>query len=375
MEFWVAIIDQGINRNYARLLNTEIEEVIIKKDGSISGENSLNEDHEDIWHGTNIASIIVQAAPTVKILSIRLERHPDITVKQLCVALHYCTSIKLIKVVNISLGILTNKTNPDLERSCWECYQSGKILVAAAHMDNRKFCFPAAFPFVYGVGTGLVKDRSSFTWLDGDYINILAKGVYQRLAGAKGEPVFAEGTSYAAAVFTGIVSDILIKNPAFKKREVDNYLKENSVYSFSMHFPVGEQRQTCSVANIKLQDSLVFPTDDDRIEQLALQSERLKYVMKYPVDPDAKFRFKNEENKIIIPGIISRKIFTKLNTLVVGNFLNNLLLVNRLFGWSLVDFFLDNNAHLIVLDNYILENIRGRITERHKSYKGFIQSL
>lgn len=376
MDFWVAIIDQGINKSYTKLLNTEVQEVIIKKDGTCSWDCSTIVDNRNVWHGTNIASIIVQAVPTIKILSVRLENDLQITVKQLCSALNYCTSIKKIRVINISLGQLRKKADVDLLESCQKCYESGKILVAAAHLNNSDLCFPAAIPFVYGVGIGLIKERSNFTWLGNDYINVLAKGIYQRLADENGKSMIGEGTSYAAAAFTAIISDILIKNPSFQKNELDLYLKVNSVYSATMHFPVGEVREEVrSEDRVIPQDSLAFPKDDVRIEQLLLQNKQVNYLMGYPVDLGSNCGFKNEINNITIPAIFSKKIFTKFNTLVLGNFLNNVSLVNRLFGWSLVDFFIDNNACVIVLDNYLLETIKSRILETGKSYNGFIKSL
>jgi hypothetical protein len=250
------------------------------------------------------------------------------------------------------------------------CHNAGKIIVAAAHLNNLKYCYPAAFPFVYGTGIGMIKNREYFTYLGEGYINVLAKGLHQRMEGPNGQPNFFEGTSYAAAAFTAIIARMLVKNPKLSKVDLDKALRRRSRESTSMHFPVESHGRSARLTLRKVgSDNLLFPPDDDRIQRIAKDNKLSVFAMRYPVDPQNKYTFDGLKRPCI-PGILSPKIFSKIDTLVLGNFLNNEILINRLFGWSLIQLFIRNNANIVVLDKYIEKVVRATIKKSMRNFSG-----
>jgi len=231
MNVGVAIVDEGIDFLHPALTGCKYtDEVVISEEGVVLVDKMPS-------HGTNIASVIHQASKAIFFVSIRLVAKGRINAMLLCRALEYCATRTDIRIINISLGFLSSNPPVLVEKACRQCVESGMILVAAAHYERKKYCYPAAFPTVYGVGTGIAKNINDFQYLGDGYINILAKGIHQRLLSDEGKPTIRPGTSYAAAAFTGIVANILAANGNLQREQLREILKEKSTFLPTTHYP------------------------------------------------------------------------------------------------------------------------------------------
>jgi len=353
----IAIIDQGIIEAELSVKH-KVKHLICDELGYVQSSKTLTSKYKSAWHGTNIANIIGSLTGPLELWSIRLSKNEEITVHQLCSALDYCASQLEIKIINISLGYSGLSSITELRKSCQKCHRAGKIIVASAHLDNKKNSYPAAFSFVFGVGIGALRKRDQFTFLGRKrYINVLAKGGFQRLTGYNGRMAILEGTSYAAASFTGILVGIFKGNKSVTQNQLIGILIKLSTASASLHFSKDTRISDVVPELIGLKRPLLFPTDDERILNLAGNREK-GMLMQYPLDPNGEFSPPRNFDVISLPGILSDKIFKHADQLVIGNFLDNKFLLNRVFGFHLMKFFSNNNVEVIPLDSYIAEQAK-----------------
>lgn len=369
----VAIIDSGIHRHYPGLEGSVIEELDIHESDVSHSENLKKKTLS--YHGTNIALLIHSISPSVKMLSIRLIARDKLRVNSLVKALNYCSTRSDIKIINISLGILTKFPPTDLLRSCLLCYNAQKVIVAAAHPNSQLKCYPAAYRFVFGVGTGMIKNLKDFSYLKQGYINILAKGVHQKVIGENGFPILSSGTSYAAAAFTGCLAELCRSSSIKSHKKLLQVIKSKSIIANSIHYPIVKVDFVFPKIIVNLNRNwMVFPIDDPHSIKVAEEYNETKLIMKYPFDPLGELNLTKSRIKII-SGILSPKLFNQIDTLVLGNFFRNKYLINIYFGYALIDFFIKNNADIIVWDKWIFEQITERVLINDGKYSGNLNMI
>ena len=110
-------------------------------------------------------------------------------------------------VINLSLGLSRAKKCPkSLKKACEEAYFAGKTVVCAAGNDGSGVNWPAALESTICVGSigkdGLKTGFSSF----GGEVDFVAPGVDLPVINNKGEMCLASGTSYSAALVSGIAT-------------------------------------------------------------------------------------------------------------------------------------------------------------------------
>ena len=225
----IAIIDQGIEREHPRLKNCDLTQVTIHKEGN--GNYAVSNGHHDdsSGHGTAIAAIVHGINPDVGLLSVKISTH-DKSIKAdiIAEAVQYCNNIDDIKVINLSLGIPTEEPPEELYDACKEASDKGKAVVASAYHFTAMNCYPAYFPFVFGVGIGLVPDKTKYAYRENDPINVLAKGSVQRVAWKNKTFRIANGTSYATAHFSGILSNLLEQEAVKDIHQLKKLVKRNA---------------------------------------------------------------------------------------------------------------------------------------------------
>ncbi|SFW13467.1 S8 family serine peptidase [Chitinophaga sancti] len=347
----VAIIDEGVLMDRV----SGIREVNIYE----SAAGNIND--SNVFHGTNIAHVIRQVYPAADLLSVRMVPDDKINVPLLCKALRYCATQDDVRIINISLGILgTENPSAELLECCLECHQQGKLLVAAAHFDCSKLCYPAAYPFVYGVGAGLIQEIDRYVYIGDSYITVLAKGVHQRLLYDHDRQVIRGGTSYAAAAFSGILCRRLATSEVVA-------IEDAGVEALSLHY----QSNRSPVGN----NYLTWSNEDYKIVSYASHLEAVKGV---PVLFNMSF-FVPEMH--VVPGVpalkpvLSPKLFDHVDTLLLGNFFNTRSLLNVYFGYALINYFIINNGKFLVLDPYIASVIRKSIFLSKVAFSGQIVLL
>lgn len=221
-EIKIAIIDTGIDTTHKDLTNTTIEEFDIATDSAQKKKGSLS-------HGTAVAGIIsaypnnskgvLGIAPKASIVSIDVTDNENGLVDPGILAKAIELSIeKHVDIINISVGTLTGKK--ELKEAVTHALDKGIIVIASAgnYMKNDVL-YPAKYEGVIAVGSKTklnniispsteVKNKS-IVYLPGDHI----------VTTVEGNSYFsAYGTSFSAAIMTGITALILEKNPVrFRK--------------------------------------------------------------------------------------------------------------------------------------------------------------
>lgn len=368
----LAIIDRGINKSLDQLKACTIEEVKIAghQVGDATHESPSQSDLRS--HGSNIACIITEMISAVHLVSIELCGNKSVNVEQLCEALEYCNDREDITVINISLGILTDQPNERLRAICQKSVEMGKHVVASAHFNSDKKCYPAGFESVYGVGVGLLERPDDFCYQGEGYINILAKGVYRRLLGPNYEPVVMDGTSYATAAFSAILFNRIKDNKShLDKMTLNDWLISNSVNCQSLHYPVKLEDNSLNRPTAEINTSgtwLMFPKDDRRLLNQGKKNWQNGFFLEYPTYLSNVTEIKTQVKSL--KGMLSPKIFTKIDTLIIGNFMTNEISINRLFGLSLLDLGIQHSVNFIVLDEFIMSIIHDKIQSSEITYRG-----
>ena len=116
-------------------------------------------------------------------------------------------------VMNLSLGLGVN--DPLLEKACYYAEQNGVILVAAAGNDGGSVLYPAALPCVLSVGSASNGSKSELS--NTRDVDIVTDGTDLPVCMYNGRTTKKNGTSFSAAVVSGIITLIIAKNMYYKK--------------------------------------------------------------------------------------------------------------------------------------------------------------
>lgn len=334
----VAVLDQGVDHDLLASFGFKVGEEVIICDDKAAGVRDVK-DLARLSHGTSIVRIIARICPAENILSVKLVTNGNLVVDLLCKGLEFCASRTDIRVINISLGILQKQPNRELYRLCKHCHDLGKIIVAAAHFSLNQICYPAGFRFVYGVGVGMARRLTEYRYLGNGYINVLAKGVHQRVVSENGSEILRGGTSYAAAAFSGTVMKLLMENQTSSRGGIRKILYRHSTNMVSAHGCRKAVRPMKKVLPRELQGKicLLFGTDDPAIAALGGSGFISGFVLKYPVNPGNRFDCSTYRNWRPIDGALSRKLCNQVDALILGNFFLNPLLLNTYFGLLLIE--------------------------------------
>ena len=376
----IAIIDRGVDRSYHRLRNCQIEEVIISDtEEEISIENNLG-------HGTSIANLIHSKVPEIPIVSIKLSSKNAINSFLLAKAIDYCKSREDIKVINISLGLVTVHPSNVLFKSCWDCYQHNKVIVAAVYSDPNLLCYPAAFPFVIGVDIGLVQSSSAITYLGEGYINFLAKGIFMRMVDNDMTPKMGSGSSYATAFISAIFAQTLKKNPSWSISKLKKYFKGESNKVLPLRHT--KQNRTGTVDGVtnlmkKLKNDAIqidpcstgkyalFPVNHNKIDTICRLRNYININITLLIGyPNVACPYPKLENIRYIPGLLSPKIFKYADTIVLDNFIDQASQVNIIYGYHFIRLALEHHISFVFWDRKVHQILLDMIDEIGSLYKG-----
>ena len=198
-EILVAVIDSGWNRDLP-------DERILPGVGLVDPADELsllrsNDDHDTNGHGTLCSKLILQVAPDVRILPIRVfGRRVEGSLDQIREALILAAGFGP-SIVSMSLATLLPQALLALYPACRSLANTGALVVASA-FRNRPLGFPALFSNVIGYESVPLPGPFDFTYRPGSMIEC---GAYGRLESTLGEATF-ESSSAAAARLAGILS-------------------------------------------------------------------------------------------------------------------------------------------------------------------------
>jgi subtilisin family serine protease len=171
-----------------------------------------SDDQDRQGHGTLCSDLVLQVAPDVEILPIRvfgtlLETSPDV----LCAAVRAAVEHGA-RVVNMSLGTQREDAVPSLYLACEEAARAGVIIVAAG-INRQGWGYPAVFENVIGVDSGDLPTPFDYEFRADHALECVAKGMNQQGRMLGGGIGVASGTSVAAPMITGLVCRFLEREP------------------------------------------------------------------------------------------------------------------------------------------------------------------
>jgi len=230
----IVIIDSGINLNHPKIKHLNI------KGFSINGSNNdyyviANHINDNIGHGTAITFIINKLLPSSEIIMVKVfDELLNVKNEKLLYALEYIHKNIDCDIVHMSLGMRVCDDIGSLKSICDMLSEKGTIIVSA--FDNEgAVSYPADFPSVIGVDQSLncSKDYDIEYIQAGKGINVLAKGVGQKLPWVDPPYVLQAGSSYSAAYVTGFVGKII--SAGNSKEDIMNLLKQNAKKKYSVN--------------------------------------------------------------------------------------------------------------------------------------------
>lgn len=388
--FKIAVIDSGIDASHPRLLKCKISGISFAN----TAEGIIQEAdyHDAEGHGTAIAAIIHKMLPDIEIVGVKLSSQTgSINEKLLAKGLEWCIFQPDIQVVNVSLGVAATNPYPELYRLCNEAKDRGVFICASAHNMPGYECYPAYFPSVLGVISGLIKNKGQYGFVEGSgAVNIIAKGTTQRLAWADKGYRISSGNSFATAHFSAILADFLIRNPGVSYAGMIELLKDNASEDIKEMQYVNSSESffiPCEKPNDAERDALfqlgshldfvskiaLFPVSEKEMGTMLAFGEHCPFEITKYFDYPRQFSFKNSsllERQDVVTSI-NEDDFDCFDTLVVGYFLDQMFDANIVFGYDIIEMAIRKNKNIITWDSNVYKYIKKRCqTEENKSYTG-----
>jgi hypothetical protein len=227
----VAVLDTGLDPG-----NTDLSGAYSDFADPITGESSAL---DTSGHGTEIASIIAARNngfgiaginPNIQIIPVKVLTGPGtgdyVTLAQ---ALMYAWA-KGAKVINLSLGGYVD--NPILSETISLLAGQGVVFVAAAGNDATDIpVYPASYPQVISVAS--VSSNNGFSSFSnfGEAVDVSAPGEDIPATSLGGAVVRRSGTSYSAAIISGLVATALAENPNLTFDQISDLISKSSDFA------------------------------------------------------------------------------------------------------------------------------------------------
>lgn len=227
----IAVIDTGVETTHEAVQNCKhLSGFTVMELNEGVFDVIIDEFQDEIGHGTAVLGIICEHIADFEAVIIKLkDRNGKFTEELLCEGMALALSIAEVKVINISMGVVTDAPSLRMIELCKEAAQKDVIIVASAYSDSNKPCYPAYAENVFGVGKGYFLNQTFFQYKPENRINILAKGTHQKVAALNNGYTFLNGTSYATAHFTGILCKFLKQSGTSSNNQIIDFIEKNSV--------------------------------------------------------------------------------------------------------------------------------------------------
>jgi subtilisin family serine protease len=217
----VAVIDTGVDAKHPALAGVIAEEFDAMPDVS----------QEDRNHGTSVAGLIAGVgpfrgmAPGSTIYHARAFEGGKSTMDIILSALDWAAS-QDVRIVNMSF---VGPENDLLESVCASARARGMVLVAAAGNNGpgAPYGYPAAYDGVIAVTATDADDKLMPQANRGPYVYVSAPGV-DMLAPIDGGTDAVTGTSFAAAIVSGAVANLIHENPERSADWIEKALAETA---------------------------------------------------------------------------------------------------------------------------------------------------
>jgi hypothetical protein len=253
----VAVIDTGIDLAHpifqGHLAPSSQWKDYVDGDATPQEDSGGNGSGKAYGHGTAVAGIILQIAPSATILPIRvLKKNGDGNTSDIVSAISYAVSMGA-QVINVSAG--TDGYDASLYTICNWANSQGVFIVASAGNSGQlnNLTSPGQFSWLSGtysrtLGIGSVNGsdaRSSFSAYGSGASSYFGLAPGEQVWSAYPNNQFANftGTSFAAPMFSGAIAlaDAEMPNPA-DRSHVNDYLWNGMDFVASVPSGAGQQR-------------------------------------------------------------------------------------------------------------------------------------
>jgi len=210
MSVRIGIIDSGINSWHSHVGRVEGGIAFHLESGAkVTSSSDLK---DELGHGTAIAGIIREKAPSASLYAVKIfHKSLSAPLSLLKTALEWAINEKM-NIIHLSLGLKGSENEGALKDLCEKAFQQNIVIVAAAR-DCDDLIWPAAFETVIGVYWLREAEVDSLVHHPEKKIEFGAYGWPRPLPGYPPNFNFS-GSSFAAAHVTGRVAQVLEKNPS-----------------------------------------------------------------------------------------------------------------------------------------------------------------
>lgn len=391
----IGVIDTGVDRTHRRFAGASLGGVALRRDP----QGTIVADPEEVYndellHGTGIVSIILQHNPRASIYVVKLT--PDggrVPEDLLTAAITHLVRQTDVGIINISMGVKTRNPGLELQQICEEAAAKDIVINAAAWYVHHELCYPAGFSAVYGIGQGVVKDKSSFRLQDNRVTDILAKGGFQRVACPGNQFRFSNGTSLATAHFTGIIAAAFAAGEWDTRFTLTQWLRDhsdNTILSLTRHDQqydkkaIREEKPTDDQLYARLRPSqdrqriAIFPFEEKEMKSLLEFSDLLSFDLGLAIGYPRVIKTNQALDLIREKGLpytlqqLTEEEYDRFDTLVVGYFLDKLSDYNSIYGLNLLRDCIRRNKNFIVWDKAVYDILQTIKNEVNPDYSAEI---
>ena len=223
----VAVIDSGIDALHPRLAGRISRGCTVaanKRGQIIIREVEGPKNRDNYGHGTAVAGIIADLAPSVRIVSVKvLNEYNSCTGDVLIAGLKWVLD-QNIRLVNMSLTTSKPAYIPKLRDLCERAYVQNTIIVAARRNFGDMGC-PAMFSSVISVDREDYIEKLRVHYRPKNMIEFDARGTQIKVLAPGGGYAIQSGTSFATPHVCGMVALLLEMFPGLTAMEAKSALK------------------------------------------------------------------------------------------------------------------------------------------------------
>lgn len=213
----IAVIDTAVDAEHPALRGVIADQFDAMPDIAVSDRD----------HGTSIGGLIAGVAPLegiapgAQLYHARAFEGGRSTMDVILSALDWAAE-QDVRIINMSF---VGPKNELMGMACANARARGLVLVAAAGNNGpgAPYGYPAAFPGVIAVTATDAADQLMQQANRGPYVHIAAPGV-DMIAPVGGGSDLVTGTSFAAAVASGAIANLIHKNPGLSAEQIETIL-------------------------------------------------------------------------------------------------------------------------------------------------------
>ncbi len=231
----VAVIDSGIDVSHPVLKGKVKRACVVQDRGAgkiIYKEIPPNKSEDSFGHGSAVAGIILDIAPKVELISVKVLGENNTGSGEALIAGLRWALDKNIKLINMSLATSKQKFAHDLFDLCERAYVQNAILI----VSKRNFGdlgYPAMFSSVISVDSEPFKDKYKVIHYLKNRIQYGARGYNVKVLNLQDSYTIGSGTSFATPHVTGMAALLISVFPDISSYQVKTVLDTFSLKLFN----------------------------------------------------------------------------------------------------------------------------------------------